>query len=467
MFNKLSFKIGLLFFVFILIIESFLFFILYTNLANDRIDEVMNSLLARGNTHRDVLEDHFERSTLEHVGIMESASEFIVIITDEKGEIIISSDPVEDEMMDVVEHTDNDEVPTEGKIVEERWNEGKYIATDSPITINGEHKGHVFMFANTNYVKRTVDQLSNQFLIASFITVALTIVTIFILSRFIAHPLIKMKEATEQLSKGKHNVALHTERKDELGELANSITKLSMDLKKLKMARNEFLASVSHELRTPLTYIKGYADIINRPDTSEEEVKEYVEIIREETEQLTVLIKNLFQLAKIDQNNFLIKRERVELCEFLQNIVERIRPVLAEKKILLHVNCPNELIVFIDPKRFQQVLVNILDNAKKHSDEGAKILIEVEQNNQHITITTIDEGEGIPEQDLPYVFDRLYRVEKSRSRQSGGAGLGLSITKEIVESHGGSIEVQSELGKGTSVIIKLGNVKSSMKRAKK
>src|SRR5690625_2471254 len=167
--------------------------------------------------------DLFDQPTLEHVGIMESASEFIVIITDEKGDIIISSDPVEDEMMDVVDHTNNDEIPTKGKIVEDRWNEGKYIATDSPITINGEHKGHVFMFANTNYVKRTVDQLSNQFMLASLITIALTIITIFILSRFVAQPLIKMKEATEQLSKGKHNVELHTDRKDELGELANSI----------------------------------------------------------------------------------------------------------------------------------------------------------------------------------------------------------------------------------------------------
>src|SRR5699024_495758 len=115
MINKLSFKIGLLFFVFILIIESVLFFILYTNLANDRIDEVMNSLLARGNTHRDVLEDHFDRPTLEHVGIMESASEFIVVITDEKGEIIISCDSLKDEMMEVIDHTNDNDIPTEGK----------------------------------------------------------------------------------------------------------------------------------------------------------------------------------------------------------------------------------------------------------------------------------------------------------------------------------------------------------------
>ncbi len=455
MFNKLSFKIGLLFFVFILIIESILFFILYINLANDRIDEVMNSLLARGNTHRDVLEEHFDQPTLEHVGIMESASEFIVVITDEKGDIIISSDPVEDEMMDVVDHANNDEIPIEGKIVEDRWNEGKYIATDSPITINGEHKGHVFMFANTNFVKRTVDQLSDQFMLTSLITIILTIITIFILSRFIAHPLIKMKEATEQLSKGKHNVELHTERKDELGELANSITKLSKDLEELKMARNEFLASISHELRTPLTYIKGYADIINRQDTSKEEVEEYIEIIREETDQLTVFIRNLFELAKIDQNNFLIRRERVVLCELIQNVVERIQPVLTEKDIMVHVNCPNEIIAFIDPERFQQVFINILDNAQNHSDEGSQILLDVKQTAQYIIITTTDHGIGIPDEDLPYIFDRLYRVEKSRSRQSGGSGLGLAITKEIIDSHGGSIEISSRRGKGTSVIIKL------------
>src|SRR5699024_12457916 len=138
---------------------------------------------------------------LKHVGIMESASEFMVVITDGKGEVIISSDPVESEMMDVVDHANDGGIPTKGKVVEDRWNEGKYIATDSPITINGEHKGHGFMFAKTSYVIRAVDQLSNQFLIASLITVVLTFVTIFILSRFIAHPLIKMKESTEQLSK--------------------------------------------------------------------------------------------------------------------------------------------------------------------------------------------------------------------------------------------------------------------------
>src|SRR5699024_9818031 len=265
MLNKISFKIGILFYVFIIMIEFFLFFILYIKLANDRIDEVMDSLLARGNTHRDVLEDHFDQPTLEHVVIMESESEFFVIITDRNGNIIVSSDSAEKAMMDIVSHShENSDIPSEGKVVEDRWNEKQYIATDSPITINGKHQGHVFMFANSNYVKRTVDQLGSQFLITGLITIVLTVITIFVLSRLIAHPLLRMKKATEQLSKGKHDVELHTERKDELGELAHSITKLAEDLKKSKIERNEFLASIAHELRTPLTYIKGYADIVNR-----------------------------------------------------------------------------------------------------------------------------------------------------------------------------------------------------------
>lgn len=455
MFHKLSFKIGLLFFVFILIIESILFFVLYINLANDRIDEVMNSLLARGNTHRDVLEDHYDASTLEHVGTMESASEFIVIITDQKGNVIISSDRVEEEMRRIISYSKNEEISSEGEIIEQRWKEEKYIATDSPITINEEHKGHVYMFAPTDYIKRTVDQLSNQFVLASLITVALTIITIFILSRLIAQPLIKMKEATEQLSKGKHHVELHTDRKDELGELASSIRKLAKDLERLKMARNEFLANISHELRTPLTYVKGYADIINRPDTSEREMKEYAKIIREETEQLTTLIKSLFELAKMDQNNFPIRKKKIAIGDIVQSVTDLIQPVLKEKSIRLQMDCPDEVIAFVDPDRVQQVIINILDNAIKHSNHYAEVSLQVDQTEAFVEIVVTDDGEGIPEEDIPYLFDRLYRVEKSRSRQSGGAGLGLAITKEIMESHGGSIHIYSELGKGTRVVMRL------------
>lgn len=276
-----------------------------------------------------------------------------------------------------------------------------------------------------------------------------------VLSRLITLPLIRMKEATEQLSKGNNHVKLNMERKDELGELANAITTLSDDLDRLKTARNEFLASISHELRTPLTYIKGYADIVSRSTTSPQEQKEYIGIIREETTHLTGLIQQLFELAKMDHNQFLIKKENFSLAMLFNSVSGLVRPAFDEKNISLSVSCDQEIIAVVDPERFQQVLLNVLDNAKKHSGEGTKVTLQGMQNEETISISVIDEGEGIPEEDLPFVFERLYRVEKSRSRQSGGSGLGLAIAKEIVESHGGHISIESERGKGTTVLIEL------------
>lgn len=455
MLNKLALKIGLLFFVFILVIETVLFLTLYVNYVDERVEEVMTNLLARGNTHSEVLEDSFESTTLNHVAMMESASDFIVIITDADGNELTHSDTIEPEMRDVLQHTDFGQVPQDGKIVEDRWDDKQFIATDSPITIAGEHRGHVFMFAETNHIQQMVEHLRNQFLFVGLIAAVLTIAAIFVLSRLITRPLIRMKEATEQLSQGNHTVRLNLDRNDELGELANAITTLSTDLDRLKKARNEFLASISHELRTPLTYIKGYADIAGRPDTSDDEKREYIGIIREETAHLTELIQQLFELAQLDHNQFSIRKETVSLNRLFHSVAGLVRPAFDEKHISLIVQCPPDVTAFLDPERFQQVLLNVLDNARKYSPEGSLVTLLGTQENGTVFISVSDEGEGIPEADLPFVFDRLYRVDKSRSRQYGGSGLGLTIAKEIVESHGGQMTIQSEHGKGTTVQMEL------------
>jgi signal transduction histidine kinase len=137
------------------------------------------------------------------------------------------------------------------------------------------------------------------------------------------------------------------------------------------------------------------------------------------------------------------------------SVVALVRPAFDEKQISLAVHCEHEIVAFIDPERFQQVLLNVLDNARKHSPEGTQVVLQGVQDKGTITISIRDEGEGIPEKNLPFVFERLYRVDKSRSRQYGGSGLGLAIAKEIVESHGGLMTLQSEYGQGTTVLIEL------------
>ncbi|HSI66153.1 MAG TPA: ATP-binding protein [Planococcus sp. (in: firmicutes)] len=455
MLNRLALKIGLLFFVFIIIIETVLFLTLYFTFVDERVDEVMTNLLARGNTHSEVLEDSFEPATLNHVALMESASDFVVIITDAAGNELAHSDLIEPEMRDVLAHTDFGQVPQYGKIVEERWDEKEFIAADSPITIEGEHRGHVFMFAETNPIKQMVSHLRNRFLVVGLIAIGLTVITIFLLSRLITMPLIRMKQATEQLSKGNNQVKLTIDRNDELGELANAITTLSNDLDRMKNERNEFLASISHELRTPLTYIKGYADIASRPDASEAEKEEYMAIIQEETAHLTRLIRQLFELAQLDHNKFAINKEYFSVDMLFKSVSDLVRPAFEEKRITLSIVSDPDISAFIDPERIQQVLLNVLDNARKHSPEGTRVTLRGIRDEEKVVISISDEGEGIPEDDVPYVFERLYRVDKSRSRESGGSGIGLAIAKEIVESHGGSITLESERGQGTVVRIEL------------
>ncbi|MFD1779343.1 sensor histidine kinase [Fredinandcohnia salidurans] len=454
--NKISLKLGLLFFSFILILEIILFSFLYTGLVNSRIDEELAELKARGESHRHVLEKSFDDTTIEHVALMETEADTDVVIMTHNGKVLAKSNELTTPMKQLMER-ERGPVPFEGMIVEKRWETESYISTVSPIMIGNQLIGHVYMFKSTHSIQMMVSKLKQHFILVGSLTILLTVVTVFLLSKVITLPLIRMKQATKALSRGDFTVSVRHQSNDELGELARSIQMLANDLNHLKQERSEFLASISHELRTPLTYVKGYADIARRDGISEEERNKYLQIICEEAEHISGLVKDLFDLAKIDQHTFVIEKERVNLCEFTNKIVKKVHPAFKKKGIQLSHSCPNGLFANIDRPRLEQVVINLLDNSLKYSNRNSRVTLEVEQNQtkNKIVLSVIDEGIGIPKEEIPFIFNRLYRVEKSRSRESGGSGLGLSIVKEIVEAHGGHINMHSELGKGTKVTIEL------------
>lgn len=452
--RKISFKLGLLFFVFVLGTETILFASLYVTLVHSRINEEFEQLLARGNNHRDVLEKSYNPSTLEHVTMMESEAETDVVITNEKGKILYFSDHILPFAKRIIKNT-NKNIPHSGMIVQKNWQKESHISTVSPIRIDGKIKGYVYMFQNTGSIQNMIYKLKHHFIMVGILSVFLTIITIAFLSRVITIPLIRMKEATEKLSKGDFSVRLQIKGEDELAELGKAIQTLARDLEYLKKERNEFLASISHELRTPLTYVKGYADIARRPNVEEEERNRYLSIIYEEAEHIQKLVKDLFELAKMDQHSLQIHKEPTNLCSFLKKLHDKMHPAFQAKKMSLVYYCDGNITVHIDQKRFEQVMMNLLDNALKYSDQGSTVSIDARAEKDNIVMIVSDEGRGIPEEDLPHIFERFYRVDKSRSRNSGGTGLGLAIAKEIVEAHGGSIYAASEYGKGTNMIITL------------
>ncbi|MGG0729674.1 HAMP domain-containing sensor histidine kinase [Bacillus paramycoides] len=452
--KRISIQLGFYFLIVTLLIESVLFVLLYYSLVNARVNEEMTALLKRGNSHRDVLEKYFDRQTISHVALMESEAETTVVITNANKEVLAKSNELDKTIKKHIAEM-NTSTDHNGSIIENHWKTSNYICTVSPIVVNGKLEGYVYMFLGTTSIEEMINGLTKQFIIAGIVTFLLTAVTIFLLSRLLTKPLLHMKHATEKMSKGDLSVSLTTTRNDEIGELADSIQTLANDLHYMKTERSEFLASVAHELRTPLTYVRGYADIALKESTAPEQRLRYLSIIKDESDYITNLVQDLFLLAQMEQHNFSIQVKEVYLHAFLTRITEKINVMYGEKQIRVVFTCPPSLLVKLDEQRFEQVMVNILNNAYRHSKEHSPINISVTEEHKRISIKIEDEGEGIPQEDLPHIFDRFYRIDKARSRATGGTGLGLSIVKEIVELHGGNITVTSEVGHGSCFVISL------------
>ncbi|MGM9920354.1 MAG: sensor histidine kinase [Bhargavaea sp.] len=453
MFSKLSIRLGLLLFSILLLIELLLYAGLYVSLADERADEVISQLLARGNTHRDVLEDHFDELTLNHVIMMESASVFSVVVTDGNGLVLERSEEVAPALLELILHSDEEPVSHAGRVLQSGWRDHEFIVTDSPLTIEGRHSGHVYMLAPSAMIRETVGELRRRFLSVGAFSVLLTILVIPFLTRFVTRPLLRMKQVTEHLASGGHPSGLDTARSDELGDLARSIGQLSNDLERMRNERNEFLASVAHELRTPITYIKGYADLASKNGTDEQARKEYLVIIRNEAGQLNRLVGQLLDLARSDRQGFSVSLSSVHLSSLAESVLSLVRPAYKDKGVRLSCRIPDDLTVDLDIGRFKQVLLNLLDNALKHTPSGKEVSLEAVRTKKGIRVSVADEGEGIPNEEQSAVFERFYRVDKSRSRKSGGAGLGLAIVKDIVGAHGGTVAAESRPGGGTVMTI--------------
>ncbi|WP_160722482.1 sensor histidine kinase [Bacillus sp. USDA818B3_A] len=452
--NRISLKIGLLFFLAICVLEGISMFLLHNNIIHSRVHEELSALQTRGNNHRDVLEASFQEDTVMHIAMMEARTDTQVVLTKPDGSIYMSSNKVTDEMKSIMKSKPKN-VPHEGTILEEDWKHANNIASISPVVIDGKITGYVYMFQTTQKIRDLISGLNRHFLLAGLLSLIFMIIIIIFLTRAVTQPLIQISAATKRISKGELSVSLPKLGKDEIGDLGKAIKVLANDLEILKNERNEFLSSISHELRTPLTYIKGYADIARRKDTDNVDKDKYLEIIHEESVKLSKLVIELFHLAKMDENSFSIEKEEIHLLPYFQTIIEKVTPALWENKMRLELDCAEHLYASIDPIRFEQVVLNLLDNARKYSEPNTKIMVSVFEFQERIHIKVQDEGKGIPEEDLPRIFERFYRVDKSRARALGGTGLGLSIVKQLVEAHGGTIEVISSQNAGTTFEIVL------------
>jgi signal transduction histidine kinase len=270
----------------------------------------------------------------------------------------------------------------------------------------------------------------------------------YLASQRIMRPLKKMRQITQNFAAGNLEERMPESEIPELNQLGVSFNTMASSIGDVEKRRRELISDLSHELRTPLTVVRGYLEELadGRIDPSPEL---YLRLVRE-TRRLERLIHDLQELSKAEAGYLSINPQKVNLRPLLESLVARFTDQLLEEGPTLQLNCPVDLpLVLADIDRTEQILVNLLSNAIRYTETGS-IIVRAWKDNWQVWIEVIDTGVGIAQADLPYVFERFWRADRSRSSYSGGTGIGLAIARRLVELQGGHIEVESELAKGST-----------------
>ncbi|MVB10316.1 Adaptive-response sensory-kinase SasA [Caprobacter fermentans] len=259
-------------------------------------------------------------------------------------------------------------------------------------------------------------------------------------------------QAMNRIAHGDFTVSLMDDKDDPYNELAVTVNNMAKELGSMETLRQDFVSNVSHEIQSPLTSLSGYAALLEDDMLPPEQRRHYVEIIKAESKRLSKLSANLLKLSTLEAGIAPLSAKDYRLDRQIQNTTILLEPQWSEKKISVEADL-NKVVISADEELLSQVWINLIHNAIKFTPEGGTIHITLFSDREKISCKVADSGIGIAPTDQIHVFERFYKVDKSRDRSLGGNGLGLSLVKKIVELHGGSVTLESKLGKGTTFTV--------------
>lgn len=279
------------------------------------------------------------------------------------------------------------------------------------------------------------------FLAAVVIAIAISAALAVVLAMRLARPLRHMALAAERIASGDYATRVPAGGPDELASLAGSFNQMAQSLADQERVRRDFIINAAHELRTPLTNLQGYLEALR--DGVIAPTSEQFGSLHEEAQRLVRLSRSLDALADNDRRDHQVVHQDVDLVQAVRSAYEVARPAFEAKHIDVEIVVPDRLIARAEPDGLAQVLANLLQNASRYTPTGGQTSIRAEARRPHVLVSITNTGQGIPPGDLPHVFERFYRVEKSRDAARGGAGIGLAIVKQIVEASGGKVGADS------------------------
>ncbi|MGM7682560.1 sensor histidine kinase [Cytobacillus sp. Hm23] len=319
-----------------------------------------------------------------------------------------------------------------------------------PIMINDNHYA---LFIRPN-VELQFGEMRIFFAVLIALTSLLSLLFVAISTRYLVKPITKLTDATKKISKGTYNIKLNVKRNDEIGQLASNFTQMVKSIEQLDNMRQEFVSNVSHELQSPLTSIQGFAHTMQTEQLTTERRNQYLSIIEYESRRMSQVTKQLLTLASLDKEEDVLEKTSFNITNQIKQVIKMTEWNWREKNICIEMELPS-ITIQADKRMLHQVWLNIVTNSIKFTPSGGSITIQVKQVDQNCLIEISDTGIGISEEDLPYIFNRFYKADKSRVRKTSGSGLGLSITKKIIDMHNGEMNIGSTLGEGTKIQISL------------
>lgn len=280
----------------------------------------------------------------------------------------------------------------------------------------------------------------------------------FVFADVISKPIEMMRGLVNDFSKGKFDTRIQIDSYDEIGQLGETFNDMAAQIHQVDENRKQFVSNVSHELRTPMTSMNIIAESLLQQEHWDEAVyREFLGDIESEVKRLNQIIDSLLYLVDVEKKELKMDYQLCYINYLVQNVMKHLKPIADQKQISLNFEEYEKVQILVDQGKIQQCLINIINNAIQYTPEGGSVTIQLTQDKNEVLIGVKDTGIGIPEEDIPKVFDRFYRVDRARARATGGSGLGLSIVKQIVMLHNGSIHVESTVNVGTTVYIHLPN----------
>lgn len=322
----------------------------------------------------------------------------------------------------------------------------QYYTVGVPMKVNGQMVGVVFASLNSQSLSQLITATLKMFMLSALIVMAATCVIVYFVTRRLVRPLREMLAATQSFAKGDFSVRVPVERYDEIGKLAMAFNAMATSLSSQESSRRSFIANVSHELKTPMTTIAGFIDGILDGTIPEEKRDQYLGIVSEEVKRLSRLVRSMLGIARIEAGEMKLAPTAFDINDIVCRTVFTFERSIEEKHLDILGLDAGKIMVNADPDLVHQVVYNLIENAVKFAGEGGYIRVSYQQEGAMTFIGIRNSGEGLTKEEIPRIFERFYKTDRSRSMDKTGVGLGLHIVRSIINLHGGEIIVKSAEG---------------------